>query len=362
MIYRVYLDNISIYDEGYELALLNPSLSMELNTAGSFSFKMPPTHSYYDIVKLLTQTIEVWEDETLIWFGRPIDIKSDFMNQKDIYCEGALAFFNDSIQRPKTYQSILISEFFETLIANHNSQVPQNRQFTVGKFDIPDTYIYRKLDYESTFDCLMSMCLDAEGGYFFIRREDGVNYIDWIHELTKPGDQPAQFAMNILDLTKSMNGADIKTSIIPIGNSGGSSKLTIAQINHGEDFLDAEEAVAEYGRITAVVQFDVSTREKLMEKGRQWLTDQQWDPLTIEIDAAELHYLNPDFDSFQIGQIIHCTSTPHLIDKKFPLLKVSLNLDTATKKITLGTVPRRTLTEILKGGKTEERYVDYEYE
>lgn len=362
MIYRVYLEGINIYDEGYDLSLLNPSLTMELNTAGSFTFKMPSTHSYYNLPTFLTQTVEVWEEDEMVWFGRPIEIKTDFLNRKEVYCEGALAFFNDSIQRPKTYDAILISDFFETLIKNHNSQVPFNRQFTVGKFDLKDTYIYRKLDYESTFECLSTMCLNAEGGYFFIRREGEINYIDWVENLTTIGDQPAQFAVNILDLNKGMNGADIKTSIIPIGTNGGSSKLTIAAINHGNDYLDAEEAVKEYGRITAVVQFDVSTREKLMEKGEQWLKDQQWDPLTIELDAAELHYINPEYDSFKVGQVIHCTSTPHLIDRNFPLLRMSLNLDTAKKSITLGTVPRRTLTEIVKSGKPEERYIDYNYD
>lgn len=362
MIYKVYLDGLSIYDEGYELALLKPSLTMELNTAGSFNFKMPLNHSYYNLPSLLTQTIEVWEEDELLWFGRPIEIKTDFLNRKEVYCEGALAFFNDSIQRPYTYNAILISKFFETLIKNHNDQVPENRRFTVGKFDLPNTYIYRKLDYETTFECLSTMCLDAEGGYFFVRRENGVNYIDWVNDLTTIGDQPIQFAVNLLDLNKGMNGADIKTSIIPIGNSGGNSKLTIAQINYGRDYLDAKEAVEKFGRITTVVQFDVSTREKLMEKAEQWLKDQQWDPLTIELDAAELHYINPDYDSFKVGQIIHCTSTPHLIDRNFPLLKMSLNLDTAKKQITLGTVPRRTLTEIVKSGKADERYIDYNYD
>lgn len=361
MIYKVYLDGISIYDESIDLALLSPSLTTELNTAGSFTFKMPLVHSYYDLPTMLTQTIEVYEEEELVWFGRPIDIQTDFLNRKEVYCEGALAFFNDSIQRPKTYEAILISDFFETLISNHNSQVPQNRRFTVGSITIPDTYIYRKLNYETTFDCLMSMCVEAEGGYLFVRRENGTNYIDWMKDISMLGDQPAQFALNILDLNKIMSGADIKTAIVPIGQSSGDKKLTIAQINHGLDYLDSE-AVETYGRITTVVEFDVTNREQLLEKGQKWLTDQQWDPLTIEVDAAELHYIDPTYSSFKVGQIIHCTSTPHLIDKNFPLLKLSLDLDSATKKITIGTTPRRTLTQILKGGKTEQKYMDVSYD
>lgn len=362
MIYRVYLDGISIYDEGVSLSLVNPSLSIELNTAGSFSFKMPVVHSYYDLPTMLNQTIEVYEEDKLIFFGRPLDISKDFLNQKEIYCEGALAFFNDSIQRPAEYNSILISEFFKTLIENHNNQVTDvNRRFTVGTVDILDTYIYRKLNYESTFECLMSMCVEAEGGYLFLRRENGVNYIDWLKSLSEVGDQPAQFALNILDLSQVMSGADIKTSIIPIGRTSGGSALTIGQINGGMDYIDSE-AVSTYGRISTVVEFDVVSREKLKEKAEQWLTDQQWDPLTITVDVAELHYINPEYTSFRVGQLIHCTSTPHLIDKNFPLLKIDLELDTAKKKITIGTPARRTLTEIYKNGVTKQRYENVSYD
>lgn len=361
MIYRVYLDGVSIYDEGVELALLDPSLTIELNAAGSFDFKMPVVHSYYNLPKMLTQLIEVYEEDELIWFGRPLDIGTDFLNRKEVYCEGALAFFNDSRQRPAEYDAILISEFFNTLIANHNSQVGSNRRFVVGNVTIPDTYVYRKLNYESTFECLMSMCVEAEGGYLFLRRQDGINYIDWVKDLTQIGDQPAQFAMNILDLNKYVSGANIKTAVIPLGKSSGDNKLTIAPINHGLDYLDSE-AVEEYGRITEVVEFDVTSREQLLEKGQKWLTDQQWDPLTIEVDVAELHYIQPEYEPFRVGQIIHCTSTPHLIDKNFPLLRLSLDLDTAEKKITIGTTPRRTLTQILKGGKTEEKFMAMGYD
>lgn len=362
MIYHVYLDGISIYDEGVALSLLDPSLSIELNTAGSFSFKMPVVHSYYDLPAMLTQTIEVYEEDKMIFFGRPLDIKTDFLNRKEVYCEGALAFFNDSHQRPAEYNSILISDFFNTLISNHNAYVTDpNRKFTVGTVNIPDTYIYRKLNYESTFECLMSMCVEAEGGYLFVRRENGVNYIDWLKSLSEVGDQPAQFALNILDLNKVMSGADIKTSIIPLGKTSGGSVLTISQINGGMDYLDSE-AVSIFGRIEAVVEFDVTNRQKLKEKAQQWLADQQWDPLTITVDVAELHYLNPEYTNFRVGQLIHCTSTPHLIDKNFPLLRMDLELDTAKKQIALGTPARRTLTEIYKNGVTKQRYENVSYD
>lgn len=360
MVYRVLLDGVNIYDEEYEVQLLNPSLTMELNTAGSFSFKMPITHSSYDLPTILTQTVEIYEGEHLLWFGRPMDIKKDFYNQKEIYCEGALSFFNDSLQRPDKFDTISIRDFFRTLIANHNSQVSPNRQFTVGSIDVDDIQVYRRLDYQTTLTCLNEMCVNAEGGYLVTRRENGINYIDWKKGITDISNQPAQFGLNILDLNQVISGADIATRIVPIGTGGNGEKLTIKYINNGIDYLDSP-MIATYGIITKIVDFDLSRRDKLIEAGRKWLEDYQWDPLSITVDVAELSYLEPMFNGFKVGQIVHCTSTPHVIDKNFPILRISLNLDTAKKKITIGTTPPKTLTEIYKTG-TQTKYEDVVYD
>ena len=347
MIYRVMLDGTSIYDEGKDLALISPSVEMELNTAGKFEFTMPSNHSFIDMPKMLTSDVEVYEDNTLIWFGRPLDISKDFFNRKKIYCEGALAYFNDSIQRPAEYNEISIKTFFTQLISNHNGQVPANRRFTVGNITIPEEFVYRKLDYETTFDAIQTMCLNAEGGYIFTRRENGVNYVDWLKDMPYVGDQPVQFALNILDLNQIMSGADIKTSVIPLGAETDGVRLTVISVN-GDDYVDSD-AVATYGRITTVEEFsDITSAAELLTAGRKWLVDQQFDPLSIEIDAAELHYITNSYTPFRVGQTIHCTSTPHLIDRDFPLVKITLNLDTAKKKITIGSLPRRQLTEIYK--------------
>ena len=68
----------------------------------------------------------------------------------------------------------------------------------------------------------------------------------------------------------------------------------------------------------------------------------------IECSTAELHSQNPNYESFQVGQRVRCRSVPHLVDRYFPLLRMSLRLDTAAKEITLGTASRRTLSRIYK--------------
>lgn len=362
MVYKVLLEGVDIYDVEYDVKLIQPSLQIELNASGSLSFKLPFDHPYYDLPKLLTQTIEVYEGSNLLWFGRPIEIKRGWFNDKEVYAEGALAYFNDSIQRSQKWDSISVRTFFRTLVENHNSQVSANRRFGVGIVDVDDVAVYRKIDYQTTFECMSEYCIGAEGGYLEARRVNGVNYIDWRKGITQVSNQPAQFGLNLLDVTQVLNGRDIATVIIPIGQGGNGEKLTIKYINNGIDYLEASpDVINEYGRITKIVEFDLSQREKLIEAGRKWLTDYQWDLLSITVDIAELSYLDPTFNGFRVGQIVHCTSNPHLIDKNFPILKISMNLDTATKKISIGSTPPKTLTEIYRT-KTETRLENVVYD
>ena len=103
--YKVLCDNALMYDPRIEeLALINPVVELEENKAGSFSFKMPPDHPLYSSVKRRKSVIQVYQDDDLIFSGMCIEVDTDFYKQKDVYCEGELAYLNDSVQRPKRYR------------------------------------------------------------------------------------------------------------------------------------------------------------------------------------------------------------------------------------------------------------------
>ena len=357
MIYRVILDGSDLLDyEDKNHVLLSPQLNTEMNTAGSFEFTMPPGHALYDGVQPLLSTVEVLEDGEMIWFGRPVEIKTDFWKQRQVYCEGALAFFNDSIQRPHEYDSISLHSFFRAVIENHNAQVTASRQFMVGQITVPDKTVYRKLRYESTFDVLKQQCLNAEGGYLFTRRVDGVSYIDWLADMPYSCNQPVEFGLNLLDITSGFDGASIATCVVPLGDTDSETgeELTIASVHGGSDTIESE-AVSVYGRITKAVSFSgVKDASALYRNGVEYLQNTQFNNLVIECSAAELHLQNANFEQFRLGQMVHCHSVPHLVDREFPLMKLSIRLDTAAKQITLGSVTRQSLTRIYREDKQAE--------
>lgn len=351
MIYRVYVNGVSIYDEDPNRTLISPHIENELNSAGSFNYTIPVGHEYYSSPNILIDNVEVYEQNNLIFFGRVVSSEKDWNNSWVVYCEGALAYLNDSIQRPHEYNDYSVKQFFRDLIDNHNDLVPLNRRFTVGNITIDDKLVYRKLDYEDTYSAIKKMCLDAEGGYLFTRRENGVNYIDWLKEMPYVADQSVQFGLNLIDLNQYIDGSDIVTSVIPLGdiddNTG--ERINIKSINESKDYIDNVTGVRTYGRITKAVIFNGITDPHTLENlGIDWLDNKQYDRLTIECDAAELSYLNDTYTPFIVGQSVRVVSTPHLIDRTFPLSKISIDLDSGVKKITIGTEPRKELTEIYK--------------
>lgn len=374
MLYRVLVDGDDILDyTQQDMVLLSPQAEIELDVSGSFEFTIPPNHIYYDrftaetIMKML---IEIYEDTTLHWFGRPIELHLDFYKNKKIYCEGALGFFNDSVIREAEYEDTLLSTIFAAVIAEHNTMVDSNRQFTVGQFTVPDHLVYRKFNYEQTSDVLKSKFLDAEEGHFFVRRENGVNYIDFIQGMPYTCDQPVQFAKNLLNFTYSFDGKDFATCVIPLGaNDSESGKpITIAPVNNNSDILVGNSA-ANYGKIVKVQQYsDLTDPNELLSEGQKYLTNLAWNAYLIECSAVDLHAMTPEVEDvviedgetepdqlFRVGQTVTCISNPHGINLQLPLSKMTLYLDSAAKQITLGRIPKKTLARFYKnltGGTT----------
>lgn len=361
MLYQVFLNGESILDfSDPELVLLSPQVNMELDTTGSFEFTVPPNHkfyTYFDMSNIMSMTIEVYEGDVQHFFGRPIELHLDFYQNKKIYCEGAMGYFNDSVQREKEYdEGTYLSEFFIDVIQRHNAMVEESRQFQIERMTVPDHQIYRKIDFEQTADVLKSKLLDAEEGHFFLERRDGVNYISFLRDDVMPYEcnQTVEFAKNLLNFTYSFDGKDFATCVLPLGatiseSDGGTGKpLTIASVNGGSDILVGNSA-ANYGRIIKSENYsDIRTPSELLAEARKYLTKLQYNAMIIECSAVDLHGTDHTKTPFRLGQMVHCISDPHGIDVDLPLSKISLYLDSAAKQITLGRIPKKTLSRFYK--------------
>ena len=341
--YRVYCDSSLLYNdqlEGYEI--FNPKVELELNQIGSFDFTIYNNHPSFDSLKRLKSIIQVYQDDFLLFRGRILNDEQGWYNEKNVSCEGELAFLVDSIQRPYDFTGTP-AELFTQFINNHNAQVSESQQFIVGNITVtdPNDYIVRSdSEYLNTWESIQKKLIEPLGGYLWIRHESSGVYIDYLKELNISAAQKIEFGKNLLDLKRTTKGEDIATAIIPLGakEEGSESRLTIASVNEGVDYVYNQDAVDAYGWIFKTHTWDdVTEASNLMTKANAFLLEQMQMLYSIELSAADLATVDKTVESFHIGTKVQVTTAPHSINQSFLVTKLSLDLlHPAANKLTLG--------------------------
>lgn len=351
--YRVYCNNSPLYDlRDEDLVLISPTVKIGENTAGSFEFSILPKHPHYEEVNELTSVITAYDGDEEIFCGRVVEITKDLYNRKKVICEGELAYFNDSIQRPARYQGLTVRGYLETLVNIHNQQVKNqgiDKTFKVGAVTIQDKndYVYKYTNWESTLEVIKTDLLKTYGGYLRIRKENGVRYLDYLADYPNTNTQVIEFGSNLLDFTHDMVASDIVTAVIPLGArledvtevEGLDAYLTIKDVNGGVDYVYSQEAVKSYGWIFKTVKWDdVHVADNLLRKGKEYLSDIQFAQITLTVSAVDLHMLHVDMERIKVLDEIRVTSSPNGLDRFFPVSEMTLYLDKpSNNKLTLGT-------------------------
>ena len=71
--------------------LLNGTLKLEVNKAGTFEFDILPSHSYYSVLRRYIHYICVKEDDDILFYGRILSMNLSFNGTKHVVCEGLMA-------------------------------------------------------------------------------------------------------------------------------------------------------------------------------------------------------------------------------------------------------------------------------
>ncbi|MDT2824345.1 phage tail spike protein [Vagococcus lutrae] len=354
--YRVELDGETLYDPRLkDYDIFTPKLKLEVNKAGAFDFKVYPSHPLYNRIFKLKSIIEVYQDSTLLFRGRVLDDEMDFNKAKMVICEGELAYFNDSILRPYEFTGS-VTDYLKLIINQHNTQVQAARRFTLGNVTVtdPNDYIVRSdSTYPKTWDVVENKLIKSLGGYLMVRREKGVNYIDYLEDSNRKSLQKIELGKNLLDLATQSSASEVYTAILPLGaelkNEDGEEtgeRLTIESVNGGKDFIQDDEAVQKYGFIMKVGDWtDVTIASNLLRKARQELAQLVRLSLTLELTAVDLSMIDVNIDEFRVFEYVDVLSEPHGVNESLLVEKMELNLTSpANNKITIGR-QQKSLTE-----------------
>ena len=145
--------------------LISPTLTREIGKAGSLEFTIPLGNIAHSALQKLRTTVSVEQDGVPIWEGRPMSHEQDFMLRQKVYCEGELAYLNDSSIAPYTATNITLAQFLDFICQNHSGMVDSYKSFRGGevqeeteRYAVRADGCYIKQDYKSSSP-------DSDGDY-----------------------------------------------------------------------------------------------------------------------------------------------------------------------------------------------------
>ena len=397
--YKIYKENELIWTNGTpETGLYSAKISLGVNSANAFEASVASGLELFKDLPVLNKRIFIFQDNEKdpIFEGRLLKRVTDFYGNTTYSFEGALGYLNDSIQPPVDYTGQTIETIFNGLLTEHNKQVEDWKQLLPGRITVEDhtesdTYsgngrsddtntdreVYTAdsdttginqtnltTGYETTWDAINNLLINNLAGYLVIRYEGDKKYLDYLKEYMPSEGQVILFGSNLLDYSSTLDYSSLCTGVLPLGYSKGAdsgdgsnseddravytqesdplsnvkNKLTIESVNGGSKILWNQDAVNNYGRIVKSVEWsDCKDASKLLDKARKYLTNTQFDNLSLECKIIDLHFVNNTEGPLHCMHLVRVKSEPHGLDKMMPISSMEIDLmNPANDTITIG--------------------------
>ncbi len=180
---------------GFEI--VSPKINLVENAAGTFTFTVYPGHPRYDDIDNTRAIISVMRDgdKEPLFRGRVLTTELGFYNEKQVTCEGELAFLCDTIQRPYSYteqdERKTIAEMIKYYVDQYNSKTADIRkQIKVGdisKSGHNQKCIFSSGTQEKILTAIKSKLIDVYGGNIYITHSGSSAYLNYANSV------PAEF-------------------------------------------------------------------------------------------------------------------------------------------------------------------------
>ena len=306
------------------------SLQLKEDTAGvgTLIFKLYPNNQGYNLIKEFTTYVKVKDlrDNSIRFSGRIIKIedKMDSGGQiyKDVTCENALGFLNDTKERGSSYYGPNGSAFLSQILNTHNNKVnDEHKKVYVGICDINKS-VFHTCEFKTALAEILQTVADY-GGCIRIREVDNRRYLDWVTQLENDIIQ-VDLGINMKEIVRSNNIFEMGTRIIPLG----ANNLTIESVNGGKDYIDDADAISKYGIIEKTVEYsDIEDARELKKKCVEDLYNYTKPEYTLTTSAIDLSYKTGiTKDRYKLGSPLHIRNRFMQIDDNYIVNSISLDL------------------------------------
>ncbi|MCM2675569.1 phage tail spike protein [Alkalicoccobacillus plakortidis] len=342
------------HPEFNELKLQEGTIKQVVNLASTFSFKFLPFNPGYNLIRPFKTLVEVKNMKTgKMEFEGRARVPSEYMDDsgkfgKSLLCEGELAYLNDSAQRHGEFRDITIRAFLQHMIDQHNREIANDnidKRFVLGNVTVVNNTdnVYRYLGYESTWASINDKLIDRLGGELWIRKENGVRYLDYLEKGGDVKKTEIRLAHNLKSIEKEADPNEIITRLIPLGVTiesedeqavdASQARLTIESVNNGLDYIEDDQARAAFGIITKSVNWDdITIPANLIRTGRNYLAENNRVKVKHVIEALDLYNIGKDPDSFECGNsypvinpIMAINETLRVVEKNIDIINPANN-------------------------------------
>lgn len=268
-------NRVCIYAPGSALEttkLISPTLTREFGKAGNLEFTIPLGNVAHSALQKLKTVVSVEQDGKEIWQGRVMSHEQDFLLRQKVYCEGELAYLNDTDVPPYTAKDVTIRQFLDFLCKNHTSLTDSYKSFRIGNVTVEEQkrYVpvaekcYLKLDYAASSP-------DEQGDYYQTwglysqngnRLEESFSYIfsDYEDVQTPPAQN--------WPLNEIVTGKDY------LAWRTGDNQFTLRQnaISQGSKTYDAEQTIVTPSITTPIETYKFDATIKVAKKDTESTT------------------------------------------------------------------------------------------
>lgn len=351
--------------------ILNGSITQGINEIDSFSFTILPSNPAYDKIVSRNTMIKCFNDKSnkVEFDGRVLTV-SEKMDEsgsvsKSVVCESCLGYLQDSVQPFADEKVYTLTNFIDTVLANHNTEVEEYKKIYRGYVNVStdsDNTVYKALHYDCTYNIFSEKLVGVFGGEINLRREDdGKLYLDYLQKIGKQCETTIELSKNMKSVDRDISPIDIISRVIPLGaklkneitdESGNvntvetEERLSITGYKDGNRYIEDSEKKALCSIVEATVVFDdVTTQATLYQRGLEFLEKNNQIQSKHSMSALDLSEIGLDFESFNVGDYYKCVNKLINLDDYLRITKKTINIDEPFKSsLTIGN--QTTMTSI----------------
>lgn len=319
--YRIFYGNTLIgATELSELAYTNATLDQQINTADRLVFTLLHQNPHINSLAVRGGIVRVEDNKKTIFIGDIVQKEYDFQNNVTVTCQGCLAWLKDGVAVHHNKYATAAA-YFADVLDNYNAIASAERKLYFGVSDMAAEVNINHSNSVRTAAYLISHLIsDYAGGYIIPRYEGAKVYLDYVSS-GRPCNQNIEFAVNLLDLTRSVDGTGIVTRVYPWTKDG---LLLDAPYYVADSALEAAHGVI-------AIDFQSSTaisKGELHTEAEEYLNGLQTGAVnSVDAMALDRSLIDKSIDGLEVCSLVPVISQPHGVDMSLMCISKSISLN-----------------------------------